>query len=347
LKRFSIVVGYRNRELSRVKRSLDSLSRQSFSDFELIFVDYGSDFNQASAVKKLIGEYPFVKYFHSYTQGWFWNRAHALNTGAKLAHGPFLEKVNNLSFEKSFYTFSCYYLPENFKYDSAVLERDGIHYEQNYVGLCAVSREAVYNVNGYDEYFMVWGVEDDDFYECLKKSGIIHVHNPLSTYTTFHQWHQTHSPLKPTLWYLQMVQYLCNKKSIQFEKNDNWGKWIPQTERFLNDEFPSLRWDLELRVSSKSGYLLFNPLIDAIKNPTFRQIYFEFTCEQNQNKRRKWFKFCKTKNTQNSLGDISINDVLDFVQYFIGISRHKLADYSIVHNNKTIKLGLVKSDESS
>ena len=92
--------------------------------------------------------------------------------------------------------------------------------------------------------------------------------------------------------------------------------------------------------------MLFNPLIDAINNPSLKQIYFEFTYDLKQHKRRKWVKFYNTENTSNGIGDISISDVLDFVKYFIGISRHMLADYSIVQNNKTIKLGLVKSYES-
>ena len=258
----------------------------------------------------------------------------------------YLEKLSQLSFENTFYTFSCFYLPQHFDYENRELERDGIHFEQNYVGLCAAKKEYVLQINGFDEYFMVWGAEDDDFYESLKKSGINHIHQPLSLYKVFHQWHHRQAPSKPTMWYLQMVQYLSNKKYFQAERNSNWGKLISREERLIKDEFISLKWDLELRVSSESGYLLFNPLIDAMKNPTFKQIHFEFTHAVKQHKRKKWFKFYKTENTNNSLRHISINDALDFVHYFVGISRHMLADYSLMHNNKTIKLGLVKSYDS-
>jgi hypothetical protein len=326
----------------------------------MIFVDYGSETSIATEIENLITSYKFTKYIYSDTRGWFWNRAHALNTGARLAKGSvllffdidilleasFLEKINTLSFKESFYTFSCYYLPENFKYDNAVLERDGIHYEQNYVGICAVSREAVEVLNGYDEYFMVWGAEDDDFYESLKQSGINHLHQPLSLYKVFHQWHKTQAPPKPTMWYLQMVQYLSIKKYVQKEKNDNWGKLISQSDCLINNELNNLKWDLELHVSSETGYLLFNPLIDAINNPSFKQIYFEFTYVPKKTKRRKWFKFHRTESTNNIAADISSKDVLDFVQYFIGIFRQILADYSLTSNYKTIKLGLVKYDES-
>ena len=38
----AIVFGYRNREPIRVKRCLESLSKQTDSDFRVVFVDYGS-----------------------------------------------------------------------------------------------------------------------------------------------------------------------------------------------------------------------------------------------------------------------------------------------------------------
>ena len=128
------------------------------------------------------------------------------------------------------------------------MEREGIHFEQNYVGLCVAKKEHVLQINGFDEYFMVWGAEDDDFYESLKQSGINHIHQPLSLYKFFHQWHHTQAPPKPTMWYLQMVQYLSQKKYIHIEKKGNWGKLISKEERLLKDEFISLKWDLELRV---------------------------------------------------------------------------------------------------
>jgi hypothetical protein len=162
----------------------------------------------------------------------------------------------------------------------------------------------------------------------------------------FHQWHNTHAPIKPIMWYLQMVESFSNKKYVQNEIKDNWGKLISQSDRLIDDELYNLNWDLELRVSNETGYLLFNPLIDAINNPSLKKIYFEFTYEPKKTIRRKWFKFYKTVNTNNILDDISIKDVLDFVQYFIGVFRHTLADYSLMHNNKIIKLCFVKSNET-
>lgn len=355
----SIVVGYRNREIERVKRSLDSLSNQTFTDFEIIFVDYGSDTSIATEIEMLVTSYNFTKYIYSDTRGWLWNRAHALNTGVKFTSGDiillfdidlilesnFLEKLSNLSFETTFFTFSCFYLPEKFKYFNDLFN-SGVHYEQNYVGLCAIKKENIYKIRGFDEYFMVWGVEDDDLYNRLESINISRLQLGQPDFYVFHQWHSTHAPSKPTMWYLQMVQYLSNKKYVQNGKNGNWGNLVLQSDRFINGDLNNLKWDIELRISNESGYLLFNPLIEAIHNPSFNKIYFEFTYEPKKTIKRKWFEFYTTVNTKNILGNISNKEILDFVQHFVGIYRCKLSDYSLLNNNKTIKLGLVKFYES-
>ncbi len=43
----TILYPYRDRELSRLKRSLDSLSKQSQPDFKVLLVDYGSEFKKS------------------------------------------------------------------------------------------------------------------------------------------------------------------------------------------------------------------------------------------------------------------------------------------------------------
>lgn len=354
--RFSIVVGYRNRELSRVKRSLDALANQSFTDFELIFVDYGSDAGYQKEVQELTAHYPFVQYVYTHTEGWFWNRAHALNTGARLAKGSImlfydidllperflLEKVNRLSFENNFYTFSCFYLPQHFNYEQSVLEKDGIHFEQNYVGLCAVSREVVHTINGYDEYFMVWGAEDDDFYARLKKVSLNHIHQPASAFVVFHQWHQTHAPKKPGIWYLQMVHYLSNKRYNSANPQPFWGKQIAMNERVLLSQGNQFRYDVDLNVSNETGFLLFNELIDAIYNPAIQNIRFVFRQLPKQKEKRAWFSFFKSQNAKKDISEISITDVLQFVQHFIGSCRQYIADYRLQQNSSSIELILVK-----
>lgn len=65
LPEISIVIGFRNRELARVKNALDSLANQSLKDFELIFIDYGSDESIAQETRTVVGSYNFAKYYYS------------------------------------------------------------------------------------------------------------------------------------------------------------------------------------------------------------------------------------------------------------------------------------------
>lgn len=354
--RFSIIVGYRNRELSRVKRSLDALANQSFTDFELIFVDYGSDSGYQKEVQELTSQYPFVQYVYTHTQGWFWNRAHALNTGVRFATGSillfydidlipesvFLEKVNLLSFDKIFYTFSCFYLPEYFNYKQSVLEKDGIHYEQNYVGLCAVSREIVHEIHGYDEYFMVWGAEDDDFYERLKKSVYQHIQQSVSAFSVFHQWHATHAPRIPNSWYLEMIHFLSKKRYGSIKPQPIWGKQIQIKERELLGHGDKIQFDVDLKVTNETGFPMFNELIDAIYNPAVQTISFEYIQLPKLEANHRWFTRLTSRNKKMVVSEISLNDVLDFLQHFTGSCRKYLADYKLQQNSNNLKLILVK-----
>jgi glycosyltransferase involved in cell wall biosynthesis len=341
LKKFSIVVGYRNRELSRVKRSLDSLSRQSFSDFELIFVDYGSDINKDDTIQKLTEEYSFVKYLYSHTQGWFWNRAHALNSGVKISSGElilffdidlileknFLQKIALLDYESDFYTFSCFYLPAHFDLQKKNLEQDGIHYEQNYVGLCAVTRTAVNAVKGFDEYYMVWGVEDDDFYKRLGNFGIKRFQMQGIDFRAFHQWHPTQAPCKPTAWYLLMVNHLFSEKQAPFLNNE-WGKCFSLNDRpvlkYLDDK--SYNKKEKLDCWADQTLMFFNPAIAEFHKLKSGEVaYFDYTYLSTELKKSRHLPFFKKNITAEE--KISKKDISQLFQFFIGSNRALMQDY--------------------
>jgi len=75
----TILYPYRNREAERVKRSLDSLTAQSSSNFRVLLVDYGSNIDSASAIKELVSRYSFVTYIYNYSEFQPWSRAKAIN----------------------------------------------------------------------------------------------------------------------------------------------------------------------------------------------------------------------------------------------------------------------------
>ncbi len=56
----TIVFPFRDRDMQRVKRSLDSLQEQTCNDFIVMFIDYGSNPNLSKEIKALVIHYSFV-----------------------------------------------------------------------------------------------------------------------------------------------------------------------------------------------------------------------------------------------------------------------------------------------
>ena len=351
--KFSIIVGFRNREIDRITKSLNSLADQSFKDFELIFIDYGSDEQIASTLEPIINNYSFAKYIYSDTRGWFWNRAHALNTGTKIAKGEilvfydidliieqdFVQKLTQLDFENSFHTFSCFYLPEGFELENKDLKRDGIHYEQNYVGLCAVKKNHVVDICGFDEYFMVWGAEDDDFYNRLNKVGLVKIQKSAVDYKVFHQWHKSDSPNIPSPWYIEMVHYLSKKRYSANPDIFKWGKLILQSDRFIKSE---TAFDLTIKANSGANFLIFNELIDAIHNPAIKSVYFSFI---NFEPDIPFIKRLFSNSKKNKKIRITTPYVLLFLQHLLGTCRFFFKDYHLEYNLNKVDLLILKSGD--
>lgn len=337
----SIIVGFRNRDLVRVTNSLESINNQSYKNFEVIFIDYGSDENTSSQVKQLIAAYSFASYLYNHTEGWLWNRAHALNCGLKRAKGEivlvydidliieknFFSKLSVFNFENFFYTFSCFYLPQNFDVNRKIVERDGIHYDQNYVGLCGVKKEYLDRIDGFDEYFMVWGGEDDDLYLRLSSTGLKRKQIKATDHFVFHQWHPIESPGKPSLWYLTMVNYLYSKKINKVTKPATNGVVFTKAERpvleLIKNE--SYKEFTKLVFMQDQKFLFFNQAIEtfySLKSGETAFLTYQFYKEENSS-----FFSWLTNQSLREKEQILQKDVVDFLEYFIGINRSYLADY--------------------
>ena len=85
----TIVLTNRNRDLQTVKNCLDSLAKQSNDDFELFFVDYGSEPNYVYDLKQLIAKYPKIKPIISPVSGQLWNKSRAINIVLKKCNTPY------------------------------------------------------------------------------------------------------------------------------------------------------------------------------------------------------------------------------------------------------------------
>lgn len=198
--KLSIVIGYRNREIDRVKRCIDSLVNQTRNDFEIILIDYGSEVDKANAVKRLIQDYTRVLYLYIDTRGQFWNRAHCLNIGIKAArgrfvlttdidiifHSDFVDRISgSLRHDSVIHTYTYYLPPGSFNID---LPAHKLEKQLSY-GICScIQKDKLMSIGGYDEYYCIWGAEDRDLKNRLTDSGIKEViidDMPM----LYHQWH--------------------------------------------------------------------------------------------------------------------------------------------------------------
>lgn len=185
---FSIIYAYRNREINRIKISMESLALQKAKNFEVIFIDYGSDSEISDYLKMLLSSYNFVNYHYLPVSHKLWNKSKALNFGINKAKGDFVfiadvdivfspDAVEVLSNQTSLDVFSLFtmgYLDEKesnklttgFEFKDLKPERFGV-----VNGMILTTKESLFKVKGFDEFFHFYGSEDVDLYSRLENAG--------------------------------------------------------------------------------------------------------------------------------------------------------------------------------
>ena len=85
----TLIYPYRNREIERIRKSLNSLTNQTNKSFHVYFVDYGSDIETAKKTELLVQNFSFVKYQYYPTHFQPWNKSRALNSVIKKLNDGF------------------------------------------------------------------------------------------------------------------------------------------------------------------------------------------------------------------------------------------------------------------
>lgn len=248
----TIIFGYRDREIERVTRCLDSLNLQNFKNFSVIITDYGSDENYASKINELVKSYSFCSYIYVNVNGLVWNRSHALNIGLRLAKTTYVMFSDiDLIFTSNFMNEVINRLRPNLELHSGAFSlKKGFNdwdslsgnptnlksRESTALGLCQIiEREKVMSIGGFDEYYRIWGVEDQDLSERLSKLGIKTEWLSLIKTPVYHQWHES-SGLRtrtkiPIGWHKFMMNYKEKNRDVIKRNSDNWGEIILYNER--------------------------------------------------------------------------------------------------------------------
>lgn len=203
--KITIIFAYRNRDLNRIKISMDSLVKQTLNNFRVLFVDYGSSDAYSEPVRKLITSYPFARYYYVAHPGLLWNKSKAFNYGiirtetdyvltadVDLIFNPeSIAIIEKLLDPSSFTLFNYGYLSKS---TTAGLEKitpfDELtpsHFGSiNGVGLYPL--KALKQIHGFDEFFHFYGSEDVDLFQRLENAGYKKGHEERILF--LHQWHR-------------------------------------------------------------------------------------------------------------------------------------------------------------
>lgn len=259
----SVVLAFRDRELARARRCLGSLAAQREAGCEVIFVDYGSAPALAEPLRRLCEELG-VRHLRTETRGRPWNRAEALNVGARQATGRHLLTTDvDLVFppgllaalqaaarEDAVIYVAPVALPPGFDRweDTQALAGLPLFPRTGYGTCQLVPREPFVRLGGFDETYRYWGIEDRDLHHRLTAAGLAEVWlddvpRPL------HQWHppadvKTTGFLPPGVWGRMELHYL--RRRGQIERNAGaWGRPLTVADRpalaFVDDAAGRLR----------------------------------------------------------------------------------------------------------
>ena len=203
----SIIYPHRNRNIKRIERSLRSLQEQSTQDFEVYFVDYGSDKKLALEIEGLLKGYSFVNYVHYPTYHQPWNKCRALNSVIKhletdfcfvadidmIFHQDFVKTASSLQEQKTAVYFQVGFLNAlETKKDKSFQEYEiDFRSTNEATGLTMFPVKALQSIKGFDEFYHFWGAEDTDAHVRLKNAGF-KVDFYDNKILMLHQWHPSY-----------------------------------------------------------------------------------------------------------------------------------------------------------
>jgi glycosyltransferase involved in cell wall biosynthesis len=256
-KSITIIYAYRNRDVARVQASLFSLQAQAQQNFNVVFVDYGSEESYAVETQKVVSGFAFAAYFYVAHCGLLWNKSKALNYGISQAKGEFIfiadvdlifhpgtiDLLTSIADKQTTYLFTLSYLTQKgmatlrIKQDFETIE---IKNTGTVNGMVLVAKEALEKVHGLDTFFYFYGSEDVDLFQRLEHSGQKIEHRKELFFK--HQWHVIYNSYNdanlcktPRLFNIKRINqqhyfYHKNNKTIIPQGMDEWGEVIKKEE---------------------------------------------------------------------------------------------------------------------
>lgn len=334
----SIIYPYRNRNISRIKKSLDSLAEQSFKRFKVYLVDYGSAESYASKTKDLCKSYDFVTYDYCNTQYQPWNKSRALNSVIKnltsdfcfvadvdmIFHPDFIKNALKLQQPETTVYFQVGFLSpdevvEGKKYNEFTNYRKST---SGATGLSMFSVKVLQELRGFDEFYHFWGAEDTDIHIRIKNAGY-----PVKFYDDnvllLHQWHPSFRSLetKKLTKELQLSGIVqLNHQHLRFAKKNSitrvnpigWGD-LPTVEEIR--QFQDVPVNIKLLNEKRQvDDFLYGQL------PNFRNQIIKVSIEQDQFQQSLKYKLKKIAKKKvppyYSLKEVNDKVLLHLISYY-------------------------------
>lgn len=380
--KLSIVFAYRDREGERVYRCLDSLNCQSEKNFNVIFIDYGSSLDKATEIKNIVESFSFCKYIYNDSRGMAWNRAHALNSGIKIADGEYIMTSDiDLIYSRDFIRdvflnidpkvelhSNAFKLPKNFnKWDKLGAKEKPNFPKRNLTALGMVQvvvKTALKEIRGFDEYYKIWGAEDEDLTQRLRRKGLFTKWLDLENTPVYHQWHPS-SGIRarrniPNGWQKSLGLYFkSNSGSIVRNVDREWGKLLTAESRkiFLHSssEIFSKRLMLNEMPILQSIHTIYSAFKDMKPGESIKIIYEDGRLDVLKKSLlyRLINLFNKISNDHNwplllsndlsFFGNYSSTfDFRDMIMYFILNNENEIEDYLINHNEEFFYIRILK-----
>ncbi|NJY63606.1 glycosyltransferase [Salinimicrobium sp. CDJ15-81-2] len=203
----NIIYPYRNRNFKHVVNSLNSLKDQTCNNFQVFFVDYGSDLVIADQVRILCESFSFVRYKFYPVNDQPWNKSKALNSIIKglkegycfvadvdmVFHPGFIKKSLQLQEDQKTIYFQVGFLGQGDSPEGIKLTNFGNYRKSTSeaTGLSMFPVDVLQKLRGFDEFYHFWGAEDTDIHVRLKNSGY-----PVEYFDKeilmLHQWHPSY-----------------------------------------------------------------------------------------------------------------------------------------------------------
>jgi len=356
----SIIYPYRERDLDRIRFSINSLSKQTNKLFQVYFVDYGSSTKHANQIEEFLNHFDFVNYTYHYTALQPWNKSKALNSVIKrldsdyffvadidmIFHPNFVEIAHNLTKTNQVWYFKVGFLDEVESSKEKEFDQFQIHFESNKeaTGLTLCPTSHAKSINGFDELYHFWGSEDTDFHVRLTNAGH-QVNYYDKDIVMLHKWHKTYrnketSQLTKKLQVEGIVQF--NQLHLNRAMNDNvtlvnleaWGETISE------EDFSFLQNKADLQTVYNSitevNYFLFQRLANL------KQGCYHFQFKEIEKKEQIKLQLKKVLKPKKKIQPyLSLKEVNDMVLYHIvNYYRNCSYNYEVSNDFKSIYLSI-------